>query len=88
MAHSLVQFQVVAPPVVLVEPPPLDEWLKDRTVLTDAQDASGQFKTIQAALDALRPGHVVKVLDKGPYRELLDVRSPPDDTGLMSDQQI
>jgi serine/threonine protein kinase len=69
------------------EPPQLSEWLKGRKVLTVAQDGSGQFKTIQAALDALQTGDVVKVLDKGPYRERLDVRSPPDDTGLITDQR-
>ncbi len=74
-------------PIQIDEPPPLEDWLKGRTVLTVAQDGSGQFRTIQTALDALQPGQVVKVLDKGPYRERLDVRSPPDDTGLISNQQ-
>jgi hypothetical protein len=55
----------------LSEPPPLDEWLKDRKVLTVSQDGKGQFQTIQAALDALRNGQVVEVLDRGPYRETL-----------------
>ena len=51
-----------------------------------AQDGSGQFKTIQAALSAFKPGQVVRVLDRGPYRESLQMDSMPDDTGLISDQ--
>lgn len=74
-------------PIKSPEPPLLEEWLKGRTVLTVAQDGSGKFTTIQAALDALQPGQVVKVLDKGPYRERLEVQSPPRDTGLISEVQ-
>lgn len=74
-----------SPTVDLAEPPPLEEWLKGRTVLTVAQDDSGQFKTIQAALHALQPGQVVKVLDRGPYRESLEMQDLPADTGLVSD---
>ncbi|MBI1348706.1 protein kinase [bacterium] len=74
-------------PIDIDEPPPLEDWLIGRTILTVAQDGSGQFQTIQAALNALQPGQVVKVLDKGPYRERLDVTTPPDDTGLFCDQQ-
>ncbi|HEX7378645.1 MAG TPA: protein kinase, partial [Pirellulales bacterium] len=69
------------------EPPPLEEWLKGRTVLTVAQDGSGQFKTIQSALNALKPHQVVKVLDRGPYRESIQSGGLPDDTGLISDRQ-
>jgi len=76
-----------SPPIEIDEPPPLAEWLKGRTVLTVAQDGSGQFKTIQAAVDALQAGQVVKVLDKGPYRERLDVPAMPKDTGLVSEVQ-
>lgn len=74
-------------PVKILEPPPLGEWLKGRKVLTVAQDGSGQFKTIQAALDALEPGEAVKVLDKGPYRELLLIPALPFDSGLISEVQ-
>src|SRR5688500_5270859 len=38
------------PPLKIAEPPPLDEWLKGREVLTVAQDGQARFKTIQAAL--------------------------------------
>lgn len=77
----------VAQSVLVPEPPPLSEWLKGRKVLTVAQDGSGQFKTIQAALDALQPGESVKVLDKGPYREHLELHSPPADSGLVTEVQ-
>ncbi|HQU42315.1 MAG TPA: protein kinase, partial [Pirellulales bacterium] len=76
----------IPPPIEIAEPPPLEEWLKGRTVLTVAQDGSGQFKTIQAALDALQPGQVVKVLDEGPYRERLEMEDAPADSGLVSDK--
>jgi hypothetical protein len=74
-------------PAEIPEPPPLAEWIKGRKVLTVAQDGSGQFKTIQAALDAVRPGQVVKVLDRGPYRESLRLLSPSEDIGLVSECQ-
>ncbi|HQU42313.1 MAG TPA: hypothetical protein PK867_05850, partial [Pirellulales bacterium] len=73
------------PPTEVPEPPPLEEWIKDREALTVAQDGSGQFRTIQAALDALQAGQVVKVLDRGPYREQLNVNVLPADTGLVSE---
>ncbi|HQU46761.1 MAG TPA: protein kinase, partial [Pirellulales bacterium] len=76
----------ISPPANVPEPPPLEEWLKDRKVLTVAQDGSAQFKTIQAALDALQSGQVVSVLDRGPYRERLVLEGVPRDTGLISKQ--
>ena len=76
----------LSPPVQITEPPPLAEWLKGRTVLTVSQDGKSQFKTIKAALDALKPHQVVNVLDRGPYRELLQ-GTLPDDTGLFSECQ-
>lgn len=81
------------PPIVkqsstpIVEPAPLEGWLEGRTILTVAQDGSGQFKTIQAALDALQSGQVVTVLDRGPYRERIELQSPPPDIGLISTVQ-
>lgn len=74
----------IQPPIRIPEPPPLAEWLKGRTILTVSQDGKSQFKTIQEALNALQPGQVVKVLDKGPYRERLEVTVPPD-AGLVSE---
>jgi hypothetical protein len=71
----------------LPEPPPLEEWLKGRELLTVAQDGSGQFKTIQAALDALKPHQVIEVSDAGPYRETLRVDGLPDDVGLISQRR-
>lgn len=65
------------------EPPPLEEWLEGREILTVKQDGSAMFTKIQDALDALNPGQVVEVLDKGPYRETLDRRFP-EDSGLIS----
>ncbi len=76
-----------SPPVQIPEPPPLAEWLKGRTILTVSQDGKSQFKTIQAALNALKPGQVVKVLDRGPYRERLSLFVVPEDTGLVSEHQ-
>jgi hypothetical protein len=73
-------------PVQVPEPPPLAEWLKGRKILTVSQDGKGQFLTIQAALNALKPGQVVKVLDRGPYRESLRLEVVPEDTGLISEQ--
>jgi hypothetical protein len=76
----------IDPPIRLAEPPPLEEWLRGRKVLTVAQDGSGQFKTIQSALNALEPGQVVQVLDPGPYRETLRLATVPKDTGLFSEK--
>lgn len=76
--------QTNLPPFNIPEPPPLEEWLKGRTILTVAQDGSAQFTTIQDALNALQPGQVVKVLDQGPYRESIRAVLPPD-TGFISD---
>ena len=69
----------------LREPPPLEEWLQGRKVLTVQQDGSAMFQTIQAALDKVQPGEVIRVLDKGPYREQLDSRRHPGNFGLVSD---
>jgi hypothetical protein len=68
----------------LVAPPPLEEWLQGREILTVKQDGSAMFATIQAALDALKPGGVVEVLDKGVYVETLSVAEGAVDCGLVS----
>jgi serine/threonine protein kinase len=70
-------------PSEVADPPPLDEWLKGRQVLTVSQDGKGQFDTIQAALEAVEPGQAVEVLDRGPYRELLAF-GDKNDFGLIS----
>jgi hypothetical protein len=66
------------------EPPPLDEWLKGRTILTVSQDGRGQFRTIADAVKALKPGQVVEILDQGPYRENLWIENPPAESGIIS----
>lgn len=71
-------------PINIPEPPPLAEWLKGRDIVTVAQDGSGRFKTIQEALNAVRPGQVVKVLDRATYRERLEL-SYTRDIGLVSE---
>jgi serine/threonine protein kinase len=68
------------------EPPPLEEWLQGREILTVKQDGSAMFTKIQDALNALKPGQVVEVLDKGPYGENLYQRML-DDVGLVSRTQ-
>ena len=59
--------------------------MKGRKILTVSKDGRGQFKTIQSAIDTLQAGEVVKVLDRGPYRERLEFAAPPQDSGLVSD---
>jgi hypothetical protein len=66
------------------EPPPLDEWLQGREILTVKQDGSAMFTKIQDALDALKPGQVVQVRDRGPYDENLTIVAPGE-FGLISD---
>ncbi len=74
-------------PILLPEEPHLDPWLVGRELLTVAQDGSEQFKTIQAALDALQENQVVKVMDRGPYHERLVMHSIPRNSGLVSEVQ-
>jgi formylglycine-generating enzyme required for sulfatase activity/tetratricopeptide (TPR) repeat protein len=56
--------------------PTVEELLKTREILTVAQDGTGAFKTIQAALDKVQANQVIHVKDKGPYRELLRKELP------------
>lgn len=51
----------------------LEAWMKGRKAITVAQDGSGQFKTIQEALNVVSPGEFVHVLDNGTYRERLTI---------------
>jgi serine/threonine protein kinase len=67
-----------------LEPPPLDDWLAGRKILTVALDGSAEFSSINSALRRLQPGQVVEILDRGPYTESLDILRPPPDTGLIS----
>lgn len=71
-------------PTQIADPPRLSDWLKGRKERTVAKDGSGEFKTIQEAVNALKTGEVVRVLDKGPYLEALYLEPPPD-TGLVSE---
>jgi len=66
--------------------PPLEEWLKGREVLTVKQDGTAMFKNIQTALNAQKPGQVVRILDKGPYRESLHWKEKTN-CGLVTDQR-
>jgi serine/threonine protein kinase len=66
------------------EPPPLEEWLADRKILTVAQNGNAEFSSINSAIRELQPGQVVEILDRGPYNESLDIVTPPADTGLIS----
>ncbi|WP_417383165.1 protein kinase domain-containing protein [Gimesia sp.] len=62
------------------------DWLTGRTIRTVSQDGKGEFKSIQAALEALQPGEVVEVLDQGPYQEkiYIEERPLPENIGLIS----
>ena len=66
------------------EPPPLDEWLKGREIITVAQDGSGDHTTIQSALENVRDGQAIEILDAGPYRELLQSYKPGKSYGIFS----
>lgn len=66
------------------EPPPLEAWIADRKIITVAQDGSGDFTSINAAIRVLQPRQAVEILDRGPYTESLDIKRPPPDTGLIS----
>jgi serine/threonine protein kinase len=50
----------------------------DPNVLTVSQDEKdgGKYRTLNAALDQVRPGQTIRVLDEGVYRERLAINSP------------
>jgi WD40 repeat protein len=66
------------------EPPPLNDYLQGREILTVAQDGSGKYRSLSEAFQALKPGQVIKVLDKGPYQERLDGPVPAN-VGIVSE---
>jgi len=70
------------------EPPPLDEWLQGREILTVKQDGSAMFTKIQDALDALKPGQAIELLDRGPYDEAIDMRNAPGSTNGNFDSGV
>ncbi len=68
---------------VVPQPLPLDEYLQGRTILTVRQDGKAMFTTIQKAMEEVKSGQVIEVLDKGPYRESF-IGKVPDNVGLVS----
>src|SRR5262249_50296591 len=54
----------------------------DPDVLTVAQDGSAKFKTIGAALDAVKPGQTIRVLDDKDYVESLNLNRPVNYQGI------
>lgn len=66
------------------EPPLLSDWLRGRNVITVAQDGSGDYETIREAVDQLKRGDAIEILDQGPYFETLVIEKPPKDTGIFS----
>jgi tetratricopeptide (TPR) repeat protein len=69
---------------VVAQPLPWQEWLDGREVLTVAQDGKAMFTTIGAALEKAKAGQVIRVLDKGPYRESIS-RETPDNVALVGE---
>jgi tetratricopeptide (TPR) repeat protein len=70
---------------VIPQPVPLAEWREGREFLTVAQKGPADHRTIQDALNALKAGQYVKVLDKGPYRETILHNRDIADIALVSD---
>ena len=66
------------------QPQLLAEWLKNRKLRTVSQDGIAEFRSIGDALKNVQAGEVVKVLDRGPYRERLS-QDLPADVGIVSD---
>ncbi|MCH8829298.1 MAG: hypothetical protein IID45_06945, partial [Planctomycetes bacterium] len=54
----------------------------DSWVLTVAKDGSGQFKSINAALEKVKPGMTIRVLDDAVYPERIFLNSPSRQSGI------
>ncbi|QEL16363.1 serine/threonine-protein kinase [Limnoglobus roseus] len=77
----------------LEQPPPLDEWLRGRRIRTVRQDGGAEFRSLLAALAAVRSGEAIEILDAGPYTDFaplpdgsVGLSVPPDvtDIGIFS----
>lgn len=85
LTQLIADWNIARPFISEAETEDLEDWLTGRTIRTVSQDGQGEFKSIQAALEALQPGEVVQVLDQGPYLETIKIVKPlPEDTGLFS----
>ena len=73
-----------AGPADIPEPPPLEEWLVGKKIVTVKQDGTGNYRTIFEACQGRQPGEVVEVLDVGPYVENLKIMPMPPGSGLFS----
>jgi serine/threonine protein kinase len=51
--------------------------------LTVAKDGTGQFRTIGAALDKIKPGQTIRVLDDATYAEALTIDDPEKHHGIV-----
>ena len=64
--------------------PPKPQIVTIENGLTVAQDGTGQYETIQAALDNIKPGQTIRVLDAAVYRESVSIGSRSRHAGLKS----
>jgi len=74
------------PPADTAKPKPSEglKPLDDPNVLTVSQEEKdgGQYRTINSALDKIRPGQTIRVLDGGVYQEMLAISSPNQHHGI------
>jgi hypothetical protein len=63
---------------------PVPEWVKDRTIRRVAADGTGEFTTIQDALDAIDDGEAIELVGAGPFRETPVNRAQRRNIGLFS----
>lgn len=69
----------------LIIPVPLHFWiLQGRHVLQVSQDGKAPYRSISDALKVVKPGDVIEVLDRGPYRESVFMTNPVENIGLIS----